>query len=373
MKKTFVATLAAAACAGASAQGTASGGVTVAGTLDLGVRHVRNGSLGSITSEASGANSTSKLVVRGTEDLGAGLSAGFFLDSTILGDVGTAGASTPAGQFWDRRATVSLAHARLGEIRLGRDWVPTHLVWSGFDPFATLGIASANAFRSFAGSRALGQAFGTAPESQAANPTLRVSNAVEYFLPGQLGGVYGALIVTAGEGGATAAGATKGQGFRLGWAGAGFNVAGAQFTTRNTAAGPSFKDQVLGLSYDFGAAKLSVAQRRWVFGPDRTVSTQFGAVIPAGPGVVKLTYVLADQSGETPARDANDSRLIGAGYVYGLSKRTVVYGHVARIANRGAAAFAVPGGPAVSGASTAANYFGGQKSTAFEAGLRHDF
>lgn len=369
MKRTIAATLLVSACAGASAQSS----VTIGGTMDLGLRQVRNGSLGSIRSEVSGSNSTSKLIIRGTEDLGGGMSAGFYLDGTILGDTGAAGASAPAGQFWDRRSTVNVADNRLGEVRLGRDWVPTHLVWSGFDPFATLGIASANTFRSFSGSRALGQAFGTAPDSQAANPTLRVSNAVEYFLPSDLGGVYGALILTAGEGGTTANGFTKGNGFRLGWAGAGFNVAAAQFTTKNAAANQSFKDQVIGVSYDFGVAKVDVAQRRWVYGSDKTVNTQIGAVIPAGPGVVKLTYLRADQTGATAALGANDANLIGAGYVYSLSKRTALYGHLARVDNKGTAAFAIPGGPAVSGNSAAANYFGGQKSTAYEVGLRHDF
>jgi predicted porin len=369
MKKTMAATLCVGACAGAAAQSS----ITIGGTMDLGLRQVRNGSVGSVKSEVSGANSTSKLVIRGTEDLGGGLSAGFYLDGTILGDTGAAGTNAPAGQFWDRRSTVSLAHNRLGEIRFGRDWVPTHLVWSGFDPFATLGIAGANTFRSLAASRALGQAFGTAPESQAANPTLRVSNAVEYFLPADLAGVYGALIVTAGEGGATANGFTKGNGFRLGWAGAGFNIAATQFTTKNAATNRSFKDQVVGVSYDFGFAKVDVAQRRWIFGADKTVNTQIGAVIPAGPGVVKLTYLRADQTGATAAQSANDANLLGAGYVYSLSKRTALYGHVARVDNKGTAVFSILGGPAVSANSAAANYFGGQKSTAYELGLRHDF
>jgi predicted porin len=366
-------TICAAGLVAAGIPAMAQSSVTVSGTVDVGVRHVSNGSLGAVNSEVSGANSTSKLILRGTEDLGGGLSAGFFLDSTILADVGTAGASAPAGQFWDRRSTVSLAHARLGEIRLGRDWVPTHLVWSGFDPFTTLGIASANTFRSLAASRALGQAFGTTPETQGANPTLRVSNALEYFLPAGLAGVYGSVTVTAAEGGSTANGFTRGEGFRVGWVGGGFHVAAARFTTRNAAAGQRFKDQVLGVSYDFGFAKLDVAQRRWVFGADRTVNTQLGAVIPAGPGEVKLTYVHADQTGATAAQSANDASLLGAGYVYNLSKRTALYTHVARVSNKGAAAFAIPGGPAVSGSPTAANFFGGQKSTGFEAGLRHNF
>jgi predicted porin len=59
--------------------------------------------------------------------------------------------------------------------------------------------------------------------------------------------------------------------------------------------------------------------------------------------------------------------------VYLFSKRTAVYAHAARIDNKGAAIFAIPGGPAVSATPTAANFFGGQKSTAYEVGVRHDF
>lgn len=369
MMKSLSAAALGAACFAAAAQSS----VTIGGTMDLGLRQVRNGSVGSIKSEVSGANATSKLIVRGVEDLGGGLSAGLYLDGTILGDTGAAGAAAPAGQFWDRRSTVSLADTRLGEVRLGRDWVPTHLVWTGFDPFTTLGIASANTFRSFAASRALGQAFGTAGEATTANPTLRISNALEYFLPAGLAGFYGQAIVTAGEGGTTAAGGTKGQGFRLGWASGPWNVAAAQFTTRNAAGNQRFKDQVYGASYDFGIVKLDVTQRRWVFGVDRTVNTQLGAAIPVGQGLIKLTYLRADQSGATAAQSANDANLLGAGYVYSLSKRTALYTHLARVENKGAAFFAIPGGPAVSGTTTAANYFGGQKSTAYEFGIRHDF
>lgn len=369
MQRTLVALCAATASLGAWAQSS----ISIGGTLDLAVRHVRNGSLGTVSSQVSGANSTSKLVIRGTEDLGNGLSAGFFLDSTLLGDTGLAGSAGANGPFWDRRSTLSLVHRHYGELRMGRDWVPTHLAWSAFDPFLTLGVASANSFRSFSASRALGQAFGTAPESQAANPTLRVSNALEYFLPATLGGLYGSLIATAGEGGSTAAGFTKGSGLRLGWTGAGLHVGAAQFITRNTAAGRRFKDDVVGASYDFGRVKLSLAQRRWVFASDTTVTTQLGVQIPLGAGVLKLTHVRADQTGATAALSANDARLLGAGYVHGLSRRTALYGHVARIDNAGAASFAVPGGPAVSGVRTAANYFGGQRSTAFEMGVRHDF
>lgn len=356
-------------CTGAGAQSS----VTLSGTVDVGVRQVRNESLGSLRSEVSGANSTSKLILRATEDLGGGLSAGFYLDATILADTGGAGASTPAGQFWDRRSTVSLASKSLGELRLGRDWVPTHLVWSGFDPFATLGIASANTFRSFGASRALGQAFGPLPDGTQANPTLRVSNAVEYFLPAGLGGFHGALIATAGEGGATAAGFTRGDGFRLGWQGAGVNIAAAQFTTRNANTDQRFRDQTYGVSYDFGAARVNLAQRRWTYASDRTVTSMISTSIPVGVGVIKLTYLHADQTGASSALSDNDASLFGAGYVHSLSKRTALYAHAARLRNKGAAAFAIAGGPATSGNPTLPNFFGGKTSTGFEAGIRHDF
>ena len=67
------------------------------------------------------------------------------------------------------------------------------------------------------------------------------------------------------------------------------------------------------------------------------------------------------------AQSANDAHLLGAGYVYSLSKRTALYAHVARIDNKGAATFAIPGGVAVSGDPAAPNFFGGRKSTGYEA------
>ena len=357
------------ACSLAVAQSS----VTLAGTVDVGVRHVKNGSVGSLTSEVSGSNSTSKLIVRGQEDLGGNLRAGFYLDSTILADMGGAGASAPAGQFWDRQSTVNLTHTRFGELRLGRDWSPVHLVWSNFDPFAALGIAGANTFRSLTASRVLGQAFGTTPEAQNATPMLRVSNAIEYFLPPDLWGFYGHIVKSWDEGGTTTNGFTKGDGFRLGWAKGAVNIAAGQFMTRNAANSQRFKDQVYGLSYDFGFVKLDVAQRRWEYGSDSMINTHVGAVIPAGPGVVKLSYLWGNQKGATAALDENDATQLGVGYVYAFSKRTALYAHASYVDNDGSAVFTIPGGPAVSANPAAPNFFGGQSSKGFEAGIRHNF
>lgn len=342
--------------------------VTVSGTVDLAVRQVKNGHLGSLRSQVSGSNLTSKLVLRGREDLGDGLHAGFFLDATILADTGST-----STQFWDRRSTVELGHTRYGELRLGRDWVPTHLLWSGVDPFTTLGIASANTFRNVFTSRALGQAFGTNAASNTANPTLRVSNAVEYFLPRDLSGVYGALMLSAGEGGTAGAGAVKGAGGHMGWTNRTVDVSLARFQTRNANAGKSFTDLAWGLSYDFGVARVSLAQRRWSHGTDHTLNTLLALQMPLGTGTLKLSHLRADQRGATAALSANDASLWGIGYVHPLSRRTALYGHVARLANQARAAFTLPGGVATSGVASDANYFGGQTSTGFEIGVRHNF
>ena len=92
-----------------------------------------------------------------------------------------------------------------------------------------------------------------------------------------------------------------------------------------------------------------------------------------GSGMVKLSYVKADQTGATAAQSASDADLWALGYVHSLSRRTALYAHAARMSNRNGAAFAIAGGAAVSGNPAAATYFGGRASTAFELGLRHDF
>ena len=76
----------------------------------------------------------SRLGFRGTEDLGGGLNASFWLEAGLNNDNGTgaststnnststsqAGASGSQGLTFNRRSTVSLA-STWGELRLGRD------------------------------------------------------------------------------------------------------------------------------------------------------------------------------------------------------------------------------------------------------------
>jgi len=101
--------------------------VTIAGIADAAARQVSNTGGSSVKSLVSGSNSTSRIIIRGVEDLGDGLTAGFHLEHGILLDAGAAVAAT---QFWDRRSTVSVTSPAWGELRLGRDYVPSYLSWS---------------------------------------------------------------------------------------------------------------------------------------------------------------------------------------------------------------------------------------------------
>lgn len=349
----ITATLLAAAALPAAAQSS----VSLTGIADAAARSVSNAGRGSLKSLVSGSNSTSRLVVRGTEDLGGGLTASFHLEHGIALDTGL-----PTGGFWDRRSTVSLASKSLGELRIGRDFVPSYVGWSRFDVFSYVGVAGSNNLVSATPQGPIRAAFGTNP-----NTTVRSSNAIQVFLPGGLGGFEGHAMVAAGEGGTATD--NKVMGFRLGWAGKPGSVSFAQTSSENgaTAAGGKFKDTAIGGTWNAGFGRLNLAWRKFDRAGAEQVNLMLSGSTSFGPHELKASIVRADLSGRVGAVniDANDAQQLGLGYVYSLSRRSVLYASYSRISNDGAATFVVPGGPA--------GLAGGGSSTGYEFGLRHSF
>lgn len=340
----------------------AQSGVTLAGVADAAARHVDNEGRGSTKSLVSGANSTSRVIIRGTEDLGGGWSAGFHLEHGLALDTGSA---VQATQFWDRRATVSLAGRSLGEIRAGRDFVPSYVSWSRFDPFSYVGVASSSNFVSASQQGPIRASYGTSP-----NTTVRSSNSVQLLLPGGLGGLEGGALVAAGEGGTAANGQHKVVGLRLGYVAGAVNLSAGYTRSENdltAAGGGAFKDAALGGSYNFGLVRISLALRRFDRADAKQTNLLLGAWVPVGSGEIKASFNRADLSGAVGTTDigANDARQWGLGYVHHLSKRTALYGTLARIDNRGAATYVIPGGPS--------GLAGGGSSTGAELGVRHNF
>ena len=355
MKKIpFTAALLALAAGSALAQGS----VSITGIADAAARSVGNQGLGSVKSLVSGSNSTSRLVIRGSEDLGGGLSAGFWLEHGIALDTGN-----PTGGFWDRRSTVSLSSRSLGELRLGRDFVPSYVGWTRFDPFSYVGVAGSNNAVSATPNGPIRSAFGSNP-----NPTVRASNAVQVFLPAGLGGLEGHALVAAAEG--SAATDNKTIGARVGWSGGPLSVSLAHTVSENGASVATlgkFKDSAVGGSWNFGAGRINLAWRKFEHATAEQANLMLSGVLSLGLHDIKASLLKIDMAGRvgSTAIDANDARQLGLGYVYSLSKRSALYATYSRIDNDGAASFVVPGGPA--------GLAGGGNSTGYEFGVRHSF
>jgi predicted porin len=177
-------------------------------------------------------------------------------------------------------------------------------------------------------------------------------------------------LLAAGEGGTAANGQHKVAGLRLGYVAGAINVSAGYTRSENDvtiAGGGAFKDAALGGSYHFGLARVSLALRRFDRADAKQTNLLLGAWVPLGSGELKVSFNRADLSGRVGATNvaANDARQWGLGYVHNLSKRTALYGTAARIDNRGAATYVIPGG--------ASGMAGGGTSTGAEVGIRHLF
>ncbi|HZT56411.1 MAG TPA: porin, partial [Burkholderiaceae bacterium] len=73
----------------------------------------------------SGTYTASRLIFRGVEDLGDGLTAGFYLETRFNADVG---AQQSATKFFNAGSQVYLADKKWGSLTLGRQYVP--IFWS---------------------------------------------------------------------------------------------------------------------------------------------------------------------------------------------------------------------------------------------------
>ena len=336
--------LAALGAAQSSAAQTAASqsSVSVFGTLDLNATYTRAGGESRKSMDQGGNIFPSRLGFRGTEDLGDGLSAGFWLEAALLPDTGE-----NQGVMWNRRSTVSLASSKFGELRLGRDYMPTFWNMSQYAPFGTVGVAgTANIIENWP--------FGVG----GARTLVRANNSVSYFLPralgGALNGVYGQVTVAAPEG----TGGARYTGARLGYAAGPLDVAIAHGQTPIDG-GPSFKISNLGASYDFGVVKLMGFYSDQRAGPDRQKSAQIGASVKVGDvGYVRASFMNSDRSG--PGVDDDDAQQLAIGYLHYLSKRTALYATYSQIRNRGNAVYVTSdSSPAATPGGTASGLQGG--------------
>lgn len=338
MKKTLVALAALSTFAGAA---LAQSSVTLFGTVDLAARYTKaNGQ--NLKQLGSSGLSSSRFGIRGEEDLGGGLKAGFWLESPINADTGAAG----SGAFWDRRASVSLMGA-FGEVRLGRGKTSTRLVIDEFDVHGATGLGDITSLYSD-----LGSGYKNANRS---------SNQVQYFLPGNLNGVYGSVDVAAGEG----VEGNKSYGGRIGYKAGALNVAGGYQST-DAAQGKKLKLGSIGGSYDFGVVKASALYSQVKFGDLKQTIFTAGVVAPVtAQGQVVAQFSTASGNAKLDAGLGGDAKMYSLGYVHNLSKRTALYTTASLIDNGNGAAFTV-----AKDRPTAAK---GGRSGGLDVGIRHSF
>ncbi|WP_158218848.1 porin [Roseateles aquatilis] len=350
-----LATSAIALAPAALAQGKESGsGVQVFGLLDIGVQALKASGTDTRYFVNSDGNTSSRFGVRGTEDLGGGLKVGFWLESAVSVDDGTSGAtstnnkdSVSGGLTWGRRATVQVS-GDWGELRLGRDYVPSFgNLTTSMHPFGTNGVGSS------------GLMFYPVPANgTTARTNVRASNSIGYFTPSGINGFYGHVMVALGEQGP---GPTRKdgdlQGVRVGWRNEVFNTSAAISRTRYATG--NYTQSNVGATYQWGPAKLMALWGRNEVGITSTTATMLGTQYQLGPGELRFAYTWLKAK-----NIASDATHIALGYVYDLSKRTALYGNIARIDNKGPAmrfnvglAATVPGG----------------NSGGVETGVRHSF
>lgn len=335
-------------CIGASAQSS----VTLFGVVDVNVRYVRNQNLpGNLSMNNSGLTS-GQLGFKGTEDLGGGLQAGFWLESDLNADTGT---YSSTGKFFQRRSTVSLSGG-FGELRLGRDLSPASAHTYRYDPFSTLGLGNSNATSRL-------------PNGMSPATFYRQDNAIQYFTPG-MGGMRAELMYAPDENPASNDG--RHMAARLVYDNGPLSLS-LSYGNTEVSAGRKFKQYGAGAAYDFGVAKLMGFFQR----DDMTFGTYgattlgpedrwlLGVTVPAGTGYFRASYVRTDSRKGSAAFNGSDANKYALGYVYEMSRRTALYGTVARITNKGGANFALSGG--------AQGIAAGANSTGAEVGIRHSF
>ncbi|MEJ8851720.1 porin [Variovorax rhizosphaerae] len=357
--------LGAAAALCAAMPAAAQSSVTVFGVVDLAVQHLRGD--GHLTRLESGALNGSRFGFKGQEDLGGGLAASFHLEAGINADTGRGRPNsinnvveTP-GDFisFNRRSTVGLI-GRFGEVRAGRDYTPVADNHTDFDVFGNSGNADSSLLTQ---ALAIGLVAGRGVRTD-----VRASNAVVYVLPPDLGGFWGYGMYAIGENNNEPLPGFRGRdgghrGARLGWEGAGLNVALA-YGKSILASQDNLENVHLGGTYTWNDLQF--------FGQlSRERTTIDGVRHTNDAGALGLRYTIGVQAIKAQVVTSRIKRAgmesLGAtayalGYEYNLSLRTALYGAVVYVHNnaRGTFDLGVPVAP-------------GSSASGVQAGMRHSF
>ena len=331
MKKSLIALAVLAASGAAMAQSS----VTLYGVADAGVTYLNGAD--NWSGVTSGNNLTSRLGFRGVEDLGGGLKANFVIEGGFNLDNGDgassyAGAKAGEGFQFKRRSTVGLSGG-FGEVRMGRELTAAYNATARYDVFGSVGIGQSRLWADGAIADPINNVNANAG---AVTTNQRISNALTYVSPDFSGFKVG---VNYGFGETTNGNSDSG------YLGAGLMYDNGPLSLGlglerlnsglNSDAVSDIDAWSLGGSYDFGVAKLLAGYRVSTVdratGENKLSGAYLAATAPVGAGTVRVSY---NRYENELANVKGKADQFAVGYVYGLSKRTSVYGTYAYIKNK---------------------------------------
>jgi len=270
----------------------------------------------------SGGLSTSRIGFKGSEDLGGGMQASFQLEAGINADNGTSKPSDEA--FFGRQSWVGLTGS-FGAVQLGKTWTSFDDVKGKFEHADNTGVS------------VTGDVWGTGSAYDS-----NISNQVKYTLP-LSGGLTASIGYAFGEDKTAALPASDltslGVTYESGPLAVGY---GYQNEAQNAAGVKDSTFNVVGASYDLGAAKLvaSWSQSSYNTGSLADVATtignsvvapsdakdkeyQLGVKFPMGASNLYFGYANSKVNVAGAERAKADGYVLAA--TYSLSKRTTAY------------------------------------------------
>jgi predicted porin len=295
MKKSLLALAVLSAFAGAA---SAQSSVTLSGGVDLGV--VRQNGAWNMQTAGSGR---SAFTLSGTEDLGGGMRAFFVMNHRFQPNNGV---QADAPRFW-RQGWLGLGGG-FGEVRLGRFLPPLQTYNGDFDPFGTDTVGSTHTGGIGAGS----------------GGNARYNNAIEYITP-NLGGLSARAMIAAADQNASATlanGTERPIGFGINYAAGPLRVALGYdrnaLDRKTTGLYGSFNAgfATFMAQYEKGDVSATADVKRW----------SVGTRVPLGAATLKAGYT--NWSDE-------ETKKIGLGLDYALSKRTNLYTDMGKLSGDG--------------------------------------
>lgn len=314
LMKKFACTVAAIAVsvplAGMMSNAQAQTNVTIFGTVDGGVRYQTNANAtggSKLFMGSNGWNSSNKIDIAGTEDLGSGMEAHFLLENGF--NLATGSFDNTTNTLFNRQSFVGLKGG-FGAIDLGRQYTISHDFILEYDPY---GFNYTSLI----------------PLTQASSGT-RFSNDVKYT--GMFGPFKLEVENSFGENaGSFANGSAHGFGLQYY---VGDLVLGGSFNRRNVLVGTTYRDEdyyLVGAAWKFGDWKVSGGYMKDTLNMqttalDTVTRNIFGGVAYSISNNLKLTGGFYRTAVSTDKAMRKDMTIIGLDYY--LSKRTKLYTEV---------------------------------------------